>query len=173
MNDAARLWYPPMIIAAAVILSRRWPRAMRRLSRCLAAVNGLALISIIATGWLHSAGPVASAPSAHSCLSHGLFVLDWSAVPLAIGVASARPRRRPIATAARVLGLLALFGALFLGSITGYLGPSQGPLDAMSFRRFQVLHYWVWPLPAIALVIWWYCSPTAVDPAVQCGTPDL
>jgi hypothetical protein len=161
MNDATRLLYPPTIIAAAVILSRRWPRPMRRVSRSLAAVNGLALISIIATGWLHRAGPVASA---HRWLSHGLFILDWSAVPVAIGVASARPRRRPIATAARVLGLLALLGALFLASITGYLGPSQGPLDAMSFRRFQVLHYWVWPLPAIALVIWWYWSPTAVDP---------
>jgi hypothetical protein len=170
MGNAARLLYPPMVIMAAVLLSRRWPRPMQRASRCLAALNGLALLCIFATGWLYRAGPVATV---HRWLPHGLFMLDWSAIPLAIGVAAARPRRRPIATAARALGLLILLGTLFLASITGYLGPSRGPIDTMSFRRFQVLHYWVWPSVAIVLVVRWYRSPKAAESAILGGTPEL
>ncbi len=170
MNVVAQLLYPPTVITAAVLLSRRWPRPMRLTSRSLAAVNGLVLLIIIATGWLHRAGPVAMA---HRWLPHALFILDWSAVPLAIGIVSAHPGRRPVATAARAVGLLILWATLFLASITGYLGPSHGQTDSMSFRRFQVLHYGVWPVLAIALVFWWYRSPTAQDTALRRGTPEL
>jgi hypothetical protein len=57
-----------------------------------------------------------------------------SAIPLAIGVALARSRRRPIAAAAQAMGILTLSGAIFLASITGYLGPSYGPIDPMNLR---------------------------------------
>ena len=56
-------------------------------------------------------------------------------------------------------------GVFFLASITGYMGPSYGPIDPMNFRRFQVLHYWVFPSLAIALVSWWYLSSMLTDPA--------
>ena len=52
---------------------------------------------------------------------------------------------RPLAAVARASGLLMLLVVLFLASITGYLGPSYVSLDPMNFRRFQVLHYGVWP----------------------------
>jgi hypothetical protein len=41
----------------------------------------------------------------------------------------------------------------------------HGPVGAITFRRFRVFHFWVWPSLAIALVGWWYYSPTAEDPA--------
>jgi len=98
-------------------------------------------------------------------LPHGLLILDWSAIPLAIGETLARARTRPIAAAARASGLLILLVVVVLASITGYLGPSYGPIDAMNVRRFQVLHYWVWPALAVALVIWWYHSLAGAEPA--------
>lgn len=166
MSDAGRILYFPLIIAAAVVLSRRWRGPMRRASRCLAAVNGLALLCIIATGWVHRAGPVAAV---HRWLPHALMILDWSVIPFAMGVTLARFRTRPIAAAARAMGLLTLVVVIFLASITGYLGPSYGPIDPMNFRRFQVLHYWAWPSLAIALVRWWYFSPTVVK--LEPGAP--
>jgi hypothetical protein len=162
MRDLARFLYVPVMIIVAVMSSRRWPGAMREVSRGLAAANGLVILCIMATGWIHSAGP---AGAIHRWLPHGLFIVDWSAIPLAVGVALARSRRRPIAAAARAIGILTLSGAIFLASITGYLGPSYGPIDPMSFRRFQVLHYWVFPSLAIALVSWWYLSSALTDPA--------
>jgi hypothetical protein len=162
MNDTARVLCFPAIIAAGVVLCRRWPGLMRRASRCLAVVNGLAVLVIIAAGWGLRPGHFAAA---HRWLAHGLFVLDWSAIPLAIGVTFYGARTHPVAAAARATGLLMLLGVIFLASVTGYLGPSYGHIDAMSFRRFQVLHYWVWPLLAIALVSWWCISTTAADPA--------
>ena len=88
-----------------------------------------------------------------------------SAIPLAVGVASARSRRRRNTAAVRAMGILTLLGVFFLASITGYMGPSYGPIDPMNFRRFQVLHYWVFPSLAIALVSWWYLSSMLTDPA--------
>ncbi len=143
---------------------------MRRASRYLAAVNGLALLCVIATGWLHHAGSVAAL---HRWLPHGLLILDWTAIPMAIGVAAARPGGRPFAVVARVMGLLILWGDVLLATATGYLGPSHGRSDEMTFRRFQVLHCWVWPMLGIALVVWWYRKPTASDNALQYGTSEL
>src|SRR4051812_42529375 len=78
MRDAAWLLYFPASIIVALLLSRRWPGPMRRASRCLAAANGLALLCIIATGWMHRAGLVRAT---HKWVSHGLFILDWSIIP--------------------------------------------------------------------------------------------
>jgi hypothetical protein len=77
----------------------------------------------------------------------------------------ARSRRRRNTAAVRAMGILTLLGVFFLASITGYTGPSYGPIDPMNFRRFQVLHYWVFPSLAIALVSWWYLSSMLTDPA--------
>jgi hypothetical protein len=95
-------------------------------------------------------------------LSHGLIILVWTAIPLAIGVTLARARARPFASPGHALGLLFLLGALLVASFTGYLGPSQGPANAQTFTRFRVLHYGLFPGMSIALVvIWWYCQPEA------------
>ncbi len=155
MSDTARILCFPLLIIGAVLVSRRWPRAMRRASRCLAVASGFALLCIIATGWLHRPASVAAT---HKWMSHGLMILDWNAIPLAVGEALARYSGRPLATAARVFGLLCFLFVVFLASITGYVGPSYGPIDAMNFHRFQVLHYWLFPALAVALVIWWYHS---------------
>jgi hypothetical protein len=164
MNSVARTLYFPVMIAAAVILSRRWPAPMRRASRCLAAANALALLCIIATGWAHHPELVAEI---HRWFPHVLIIVDWIAIPLAIGVTLAHPRGHPIATAARAMGLLMILGVIFLASITGYAGPLHGPIDAMSVRRFQVLHYWLWPSLASAHVSWWYFRRTVTDPALD------
>jgi hypothetical protein len=153
MSNTVRFLWFPAVIMAAVLLSRRWPDAMRRDSRLLAAINGVALLCIIATGWLPRIAPVGAI---HRWLPHGLFIVDWTAIPFAIGEILVRFRMRPVAAAARVAGLLMFLGVLFLSSITGYLGPSYGPIDPMNFRRFQILHYGVFPAFGIALVIWWY-----------------
>ena len=151
-NTVRFLWFPAVVVAA-VFLSRRWPEAMRRDSRLLAAINGVALLCIIATGWLPRIEPIAAI---HRWLPHGLFIVDWTAIPFAIGEVLVRFRARPLAAAGRASGLLLLLFVLFLASITGYLGPSYAPLDPMNFRRFQVLHYGVFPTLGVALAIWWY-----------------
>src|SRR5271166_5789950 len=150
----------PVIAVAACLLARMWPNRMRRASRGLALVNGLALLFIMATGWIYRAGPAAQV---HRWLPHGLLIADWSAIPLAIGETVARPRGRLLTTAARAAGLLSLLGVVFLGSITGYLGPSQVQVDAMSLLRFQVLHYYVFPGMALGLILWWYHDKAAED----------
>jgi hypothetical protein len=152
MSNVARFLWPPLIIMVAALLSRRWPDAMRRGSHLFAAINGVALLCIIATGWLPRTVPVAAI---HRWLPHGLLILDWIVIAFAIGEILARFRKRPLAAAVRVFGLLVLLGLLFLASITGYLGPSYGRLEPMTFRRFQILHYCVWPAIGVALVIWW------------------
>jgi hypothetical protein len=162
MSDGAGIVCFPVIILAAVLSARRWPRSMRWASRCLAVANGLVLLSIIATGWIQRPATVVAA---HRWLPHVLFVFDWSAIPFALGETLARPRMRPIVIAARVSGLVMLLGVVFLASITGYLGPSHASLDAMNFRRFQVLHYWLWPALAVALVIWWCHGLAGADSA--------
>ena len=157
----AAVWtacFPMIVAAAALLLSWRWPGAMSRASRCLAVASGVVLLGIMATGWGHRPGPVAAT---HRWLPHALIILEFYAIPLAIGVALAYPRGRPLAKAARVLGLLAVLGAILIESFTGYLGPSyMGPsneqINAMTLRRFRVLHYWVLPSVAIVLVILWY-----------------
>jgi len=93
----------PVIAVAACLLARRWPNRMRRASRGLALVNGLALLFIMATGWIYCAGPTAQV---HRWLPHGLLIVDWCAIPLAIGETVARPRSRLLTTAARAAGLL-------------------------------------------------------------------
>jgi hypothetical protein len=144
---------------------------MRRVSRCLAVANGLALLCIIATGWLPRTAPIVAT---HRWLPHGLFILDWSAIPLAIGETLARSRMRPIATAGRASGLIILLGVVFVASITGYLGPSsQGPSDAMTLRRFQMLHYCVLPALAVALVVWWYYSLAAAKRPAPSANPEV
>jgi hypothetical protein len=77
----------------------------------------------------------------------------------------ARSRMRSIGSAARALGLLILLGVVFVATITGHLGPSHGPIDAMSLRRFQMLHYCVSAALAVALVVWWYHSLAAAETA--------
>jgi hypothetical protein len=149
------LWFPALI-AAAVLLSRRWPIAMRRVSRGLALAVGAALLCIVVSGLAHGSRP---AGAIHRWLSHGLLILAWNAIPLAIGVTLARVRARPIIAAGRILGLLLLLVILFVASFTGYLGPSQGPIDARSLTRFRVLHYGLWPSVSIALVVWWSYDP--------------
>jgi amino acid transporter len=82
MNDSAQIVCFPVIIIAGIFLSRKWPRPMRWASRCLAVANGLALLCIVATGWLDRA---ALFIAIHGPLAHGLLVLDWNAIPLARG----------------------------------------------------------------------------------------
>ncbi len=99
----------------------------------------------------------------HRWLSHGLLILAWNAIPLAIGVNLAWARAHPIVRAGRCLGLLLLLGGLFVASFTGYLGLSHGPIDALSLARFRVLHYGQCPSVSIALVVWWYYEPEAAE----------
>jgi hypothetical protein len=146
------LWFTP-IIATTVPLSWRWPNSMRWVSRCLACCVGVALLGIAVSGLLHGSRRAAAI---HRWLPHYLFFLAWYAVPIAIGVTLARSRASPIVRAGRSLGLLLLLGAIFVASVTGYLGPSHGPIDSMALNRFRVLHYGVCPSVAIVLVIWWY-----------------
>jgi hypothetical protein len=148
----AVLWFP-VIVAAAVLLSRRWPIAMRRVSLCLAYAIGTTLLCIAVSGLAHNWRPAAMA---HRWLPHGLLIVAWNAIPFAIGVTLAGIRLRPAVATARSLGLLLLLAALFVASFTGYLGPSYGPMDVMTLDRFRVLHYIVCPPLSIALSIGWY-----------------
>src|SRR5262249_15926268 len=50
---------------------------------------------------------------------------------------------------------VALYGAIFLASITGYLGPSRGVLDDMSRARFTMLHKFFFPSVIIGLTLLW------------------
>jgi hypothetical protein len=147
------LWFPAAVIAVTALLGRRWPTALRRASRCLAGVVGAALLGIVVSGLAHGSRPAAAI---HRWLPHGLLILARSAIPLAIGVTLAGSRRRPFVRAGRSLGLVLLLGALWVASLTGYLGPSQGPIDAVSLARFRMLHYGLCPSVSFALVIWWY-----------------
>jgi hypothetical protein len=151
MREVA-FWFAA-IIAATVLLCRRWPTAMRWASRVLGCAVGVALLCIAVRGLAHRSRPAAAI---HRWLPHYLFLLAWYAIPLAIGVTLTRSRTSPLVTVGRSLGLLLLLGALFVASLTGYLGPSQGPIDAMSLSRFRMLHYGVCPSLSIALVVWWY-----------------
>ncbi len=120
MREAnAALWFPA-IVATAMLLSWRWPIAMRRVSLCLAYVVGATLLCIVVSGLASSSRPAATA---HRWLSHGLLILAWNAIPLAIGVTLASAPARPVAATVRSLGLLLLLGVLFVASFTGYLGP--------------------------------------------------
>jgi hypothetical protein len=151
------LWFP-VLVAGAVLLSWRWPIAMRRVSRGLAFVVGGTLLCIVVRGLAHGSSP---AVAIHRWLSRGLLILAWNAIPLALGATLAWARARPIVTMARSLGIPLLLGVLFVASFTGYLGPSQGPIDALSLTRFRVLHYGLCPSASIALVVWWYHEPEA------------
>ena len=99
-NTFRFLWFPAVIVAT-VLLSRRWPEAMRRDSRLLAAINGVAVLCLIATGLLPRIAPVAAI---HRWLPHGLLIVDWTAIPFAIGEILVRFRARPLAAAARSRG---------------------------------------------------------------------
>ena len=146
-------WYPAAIMAASALLGRRWPTAMRIVSRCFACAVGASLLCIAVSGFAHRSHPAATT---HRWLSHGLIILAWSAIPLALGVTLADARAHPVVATVQSLGLLLLMGALFAASFTGYLGPSYGPIDAMSLSRFRILHFGVCPSLSIALVIGWY-----------------
>lgn len=139
---------------------------MRRISRGLAGVVGVMLLGVIATGGIHEPRSVAAT---HKWLSHGLLILAWTSVLLGIGVTLSRLRSRPFATAAQVLLFLLLLAVLLGTSFTGYLGPSSGPTDEMTLRRFQVLHYWVFPTLATALVVWWYSHLRTIRKAPLSG----
>jgi hypothetical protein len=76
------LWFP-VLIAAAVLLSWRWPVAMRRVSRSLAFTVGAALLCIVLSGLAHGSS---LAVAIHRWLSNGLLILAWNAIPLAIGI---------------------------------------------------------------------------------------
>jgi hypothetical protein len=155
-TELLRIVCGPLILAIAAALSAlRWPGIMRRVSRGLAVATGIALSFIIATGWIHRPGLM---NEMHRWSCHGLLIVAWSAIPIAIGITSALLRGHPLARFARPLGFLSLLGVLFLASTTGYLGPSSGPYDAMTLRRFQWLHEWIMPSLAIALVTWWFRS---------------
>jgi hypothetical protein len=155
------LWFP-VLIAAGVLLSWRWPIATRRVSRSFAVAIGAALLCIALSGLAHGSSP---AVAIHRWLSHGLLILAWNAIPLAIGVNLAWARAHPIKRAGRCFGLLLLLGVLFVASFTGYLDLSQGPVDALSLAQFRVLHYGVCPSVSIALVVWWYYEPEAAHGA--------
>jgi hypothetical protein len=113
------------------------------------------LLVIITTGFLRQP---AWSRSIHLWLSHALLIGEWLILPPVIGITWARIRGRVRVAVASTLGFLGLLGALLLASITGYLGPSNGPYDLLALRRFQFLHYGVMPLLVMAIVGWWYAS---------------
>ena len=106
------------VVAVAVLLALRWPEAMRRVSRGLAGVAGVALLGVIATGWIHHPRIVVVT---HKWSAHGLFILYWNAAPLAIGLTLIRGRSHPLSTVVRVVMFLFLLGVLLAASLTGYL----------------------------------------------------
>jgi hypothetical protein len=156
MSKAAGFLWFPVFVAVALLLSRRWPIAMRRVSRGLAISVGLAVVCLVVSGLAHGSHLAATI---HRWLSHGLLIWAWNAIPLAIGVTLARACARPIVAVGRTFGLLLLLVVLFVASFTGYLGPSLGPTDALSLTRFRVHHYGLWPSVSIVLVAGWYYEP--------------
>ncbi len=139
---------------------------MRRVSRSLAFTVGATLLCIVVSGFAAHGSSLAVAT--HRWLSHGSLILAWNAIPLAIGVNLAWVRAHPIIRAGRCVGLLLLLGGLFVASFTGYLSPSQGPIDGLSLIRFRVLHYGLCPSVSVALVAWWYYEPeVAEDPRLK------
>src|ERR1700722_11581017 len=107
MSTTLRFLWFPAVIMVATFLSRRWPDAMQQDSRLFAVINGVALLCIIATGCLPRKTPLVAI---HRWLPHGLFILDWTLIPFAIGEVLVRFRMRPLAAAAQVFGLLVLLG---------------------------------------------------------------
>src|SRR4051812_36768459 len=98
MRAAVQLLYHLSVMVAAVLLTRRWPLPMRRVSRHVGATHLLAILCIITTGCLYRPGLVATV---HRWLPHGLLIMYWQVVPLPVGVALAHPRRHPITSVAR------------------------------------------------------------------------
>jgi hypothetical protein len=155
MDDAARMASFPVTIAVGMLLGWRRPELLRRVARAFAAVTGIALGCIIATGWGHDQE---LASSIHRWLSHSLFILTWNTVPFTVGVALARSRGRPVATVRDILVPVAVLGIIFLASVTGYLGPSHRPIGPMTLNRFRVFHYGVFPSLAVGLSALWYAG---------------
>jgi hypothetical protein len=158
MSKAVGFLWLPVLVAAALILSRRWPIGMRRASRGLAISVGLAVVCVVITGLAHGSNVAATI---HRWLSHGLLVWAWSVILPSIGIALVGARSRPIVALMRTFGLSLLLVVLFVASLTGYLGPSRGPIDALSLARFRMLHFRLWPTVSIVLISAWYYQPKA------------
>ena len=133
MRDAYGVLSIPVILVTAVLLTRRWPGVMRRVSRCLAAVTVAALVCVIVTGWRHRPDLTGAI---HWWVSHGVMILAWNAIPFATGVTMAS-LRRPVVQHTSPWPWSRLLVVLFLASVTGYVGPAYGPIDALASGDFR------------------------------------
>jgi hypothetical protein len=143
------------------VLARRWPEAMRQVSRGMSLACGLCVVGIVATGSAHHVEPLGDV---HRWLPHALFIVAWNVVPIAAGVEFAQLSAPPLRVTIRALGRMFLIPVLWVDCLTGYVGPSHGPIDPMNLRRFEILHFWLGPLAAFALVIWWFRGARPVAP---------
>ena len=164
MSDIVRVLSFPTTIAIGTFLGRKWPDVTHRVARSFAAVVCALLLVILATGWGHDRERLAAL---HRWTPHLLLTLAWSVVPFTIGVTIACARHRPLVAAGYVTASLLSLGAMFVASLTGYIGPSRGPIDPMNLVRFKVMHYGVFPAVTVALAAVGYhglgnrrCVPT-------------
>ena len=122
--------------------------------RATRAAIGLSLIlwgGMIVTGVAHDLGYCAVS---HRWLGHILFVSIWLLVPFSLGLFVQRGARIIPSIAWAML----VIGAVFLSSLTGYLGPSNtAPFSAETINRFNILHRFAFPaVTGILLAQWLY-----------------
>jgi quinol-cytochrome oxidoreductase complex cytochrome b subunit len=153
MLDARWLLFPALI-AIGWASSRRQPSVSRIVARCSALVIGIALGLITISGLLQSIMELAGL---HKWSGHGLLILIWLSVPFSIGVLlQQRSMQYPARTIGYSLAMLLALVAAFLGSITGYLGPSGNrEIGEKARNRFIVLHCFVLPAVLAALICVW------------------
>ena len=146
----AILWFPA-VVGTTVLLSSRWPIAMRRVSLCFAYAVGATLLCIAVTGLGRS--------SARGCCGPSV-ALPWFA-DLRFGM----PSRLPSAVTSLVPVLArwrrrcdpfrsySCWGSYSSRRSRVIWEPSHVPIDGMSLDRFRVMHYGVCPVLGFALAV--------------------
>lgn len=152
-----------LVFAAGLIGAFRWPAVFVRITEWAVAGLGIFLALEVVSGLALVARPsVEGIAWGHRWGGHLLVIAVWLvAVSIALGPTierAVRRRRWLIGLAQGTLGFAAV-GLAILTALTGYLGPSHGPIDSMTLQRFRVLHLGVFPaLLAVALAGWWKMS---------------
>src|SRR5687768_13536149 len=119
LADALRFLLLPAIVAAAWLISSRYPERARQAARLLGVILVASLVIIAVTGVQRQASP----ESNHKWFGHGSLIAAWLAAPFAVGVIlQRRIRQRPLLAILQSFVILAVVGLHLMGGFTGYMG---------------------------------------------------